>query len=79
MATQRNTGQPANAERHRVGCQARVHALYVDGRYFRWRCTDRNCEAVQEAKRQGAWAFHVFDTVTHTITDELETPHRQAG
>jgi hypothetical protein len=47
----------------------------VDGRYFRWRCTDRNCEAVQEAKRQGKWAFHVFDTITHNITDELESPH----
>lgn len=76
MAAKARSGHHSATERMPVGCPARVHAMFIDGRYFRWRCTDRNCAAVQEAKRKGRWAFHLFDIITHEITDAEEDPHR---
>lgn len=61
-----------------VGCQSKVHAILIDGRYFRWRCTDVRCPAVQEAREHGAWAFHVFDLLTGEISDEEEPARRAA-
>lgn len=42
-------------------CSARVHAIVVDRRFLRIRCTDGHCPDVQHAKATRQRAYHVFD------------------
>ena len=55
-----------------VGCEGHTEFLLIDGRYIRWRCTDRNCPDVQRVKQRGAWVFHVFDTRSGKRWTEVE-------
>lgn len=47
-----------------VGCEGHTSFLLIDRRYIRWRCMDRNCPDVRDARKRGMWAFHVHDIVT---------------
>ena len=61
-----------------IGCDGHTHVVLIDGRYLRWRCTDRHCPEAQTAKRCGLWAFHVHDMVTGgrwTETEPVRTPN----
>lgn len=48
----------------RIGCPARVHSILQYGRFLRWRCTDRNCPEVRDAKSRRVKVFHVYDLET---------------
>ena len=52
------------AQRQMVRCEARTHAVVVDGRYLRFRCTERSCPDVREAKSDGGRVFHIWDLHT---------------
>jgi len=55
-----------------VGDPGHVDFLFIDGRYIRYRCTDRNCPERRAARERGNHAYHVFDTVTHERWTEEE-------
>lgn len=45
----------------KIGCPARTSFIRQHGRFLRWRCTDRNCPDVRDAKPKGLQVFHVYD------------------
>lgn len=59
-----------------IGCAARTHLILVDSRFLRWRCVDRNCPDVVEAKRRGAKAYHVKDLIERKQWTEYESDDR---
>lgn len=60
------------AQVKRIGCAGHTHALRLNDRLQRWRCTDRNCPDVRKAHSEGLWAFHVYDWATGETWTEFE-------
>ncbi len=62
-----------------VGCDDAVRFVIIDDRFIRWRCTDKNCGDVQEARDLGCHAFHLFDLESGTQWSEYVAPKRRGG
>lgn len=61
-----------------VQCEARVHAVVIDGHFLRQRCTERSCPDVIAAKARGERAFHVWDLQTgHMDRTEFEPVRKE--
>lgn len=58
-------------------CAGRTHAVIVDGRVVRIRCTERNCPDAMVAKERGEIAIHVYDLYSRNQWTEYETRRKE--
>ena len=64
---------PGHNDFEKLACSVRVFAKMCDHRHkIRFRCTDRSCPHVIEAKRLGKIAIHEFDLRTLERKDLFE-------
>jgi hypothetical protein len=80
-----NGGRMSSRDRHHrnavpVGAPGHVDFLFIDERFIRYRCTDRNCPERKQARARGNHAYHWFDIVTHRYwVEEEPIPARKAS